>query len=546
MSAQNGRSVRTARRTTTPTPGSPPETDAAILPLRAVAQKGEACLSTARTELDALAALADRLHDHLRHDGATWWACRGGGWAEMENPRARIFQAADEQCREVATALEAEAAGAKDGDERARLRREAHGWLALRRRAAIAENVQHCPGIAIERAAFDRPEFAHLVPARNGIWDLDAGKLLPADPSLMLTNPLPYNLDDNGPTDLIDEFLDSVLPTSNPAHAWKRATLLDVLVEALYARPSPRQQILLCLGEPGRGKSTTLGIIAAAFSRMGVGLAPSLFAEAGGTNRFELARLWNTRVGIIDDMPKGRWGADKITATAGSPTVTGEEKGKPQRDVRATHIIIGGTNTIPQMPADDSALWRRFLVIEFTEKVIDARNTNDPAHILARMRAMRTDDDSGVPEGAQQLMTLILRRAQFQAEIVDVGGISRRRGFTPPSEALVALGAEREAQDLLGEFLSTHTEAGGDKDMIPDAEFFAVFFAWLQTSGGISAWKLPPGAEVKRSLAARRNAHNQRYLRAQTTGHLRAPAVGRIRWLPEAAVAVRQASVRPF
>jgi putative DNA primase/helicase len=207
---------------------------------------------------------------------------------------------------------------------------------------------------------------AEYIAFRNGVYNINTGKLQPFDPSLIILNKIDWNFNPVAYNSDVDKMLDRLACHDSQI----RQLLCEAVGYCFYRRNELRKAFILT-GEKQNGKSTYLSLIS---DLLGSHNVTNLdLGELG--QRFKAAELFGKLANIGDDI-----GDDFISNPAifkkvvsGDP-VNVERKGENPFDLKNYSKFLFSANNIPRIKDKSGAVISRLVIIPF-----NARFTkNDP------------------------------------------------------------------------------------------------------------------------------------------------------------------------
>ena len=219
--------------------------------------------------------------------------------------------------------------------------------------------------------AEDLDRHKEFLNVRNGVIDLTTGKLMTAEPSLLLTQTAAAVFNPNCADKTFAEFFKSILPDDET-----RAVIERFLGYALTAEVSA-EKFLLISGEGANGKGTLLLTLRTLLKDFAVELPPDavlenrgrLTADANGRATPELNGLAKRRLGVIDELPRnGRVDVAKLKRLTGGDYLPIRHLHHEYIEIAPTHKIIMCGNYRPQLDdARDVAFLRRLIAVKFEQ-----------------------------------------------------------------------------------------------------------------------------------------------------------------------------------
>ncbi|MDO5535540.1 MAG: phage/plasmid primase, P4 family [Propionibacteriaceae bacterium] len=201
-----------------------------------------------------------------------------------------------------------------------------------------------------------------LLNCANGTLDLRTRKLRRADPNDRMTRVTRGAYDPEADTTEWETFLAQVLPDAE-----ERAYLRRVIGQALYGRVT--EHILpILIGTGANGKGTAYGAIINAVGDYGTVVDPSLLMvrQHGGNATTELMELLGARIVIGSETEEGRKLDEAVMKRlTGGDTLSARRLYRDPVTWTPSHTLLYVTNHLPQVRANDPAVWRRVRVVPF-------------------------------------------------------------------------------------------------------------------------------------------------------------------------------------
>ena len=296
-----------------------------------------------------------------------WWT--GVRWESdnTEELRRRAKAVIDALFGEVVDlyreSTEAELAG--DREKSRKVQEKAGELYAHARRSegaarigSMLEMAKSEQGVAIRPETLDADPW--LINCLNGTIDLKTGTLRPHRRSELLTKLAPEAFIPNAALALWDTFLPEAIPDSDTRAYVKRcagATIVGAASDDL---------LLVCNGPGGTGKGTFLNAFQNALGDYAAAAELSTFTTARDVHapQPDLARLKGVRMVAVSEVDAGGTVSLLKRATGGDPISTRSHHQETFQFVpQFTLWII--SNDRPNVPHDDSGIWRRLREIPF-------------------------------------------------------------------------------------------------------------------------------------------------------------------------------------
>jgi putative DNA primase/helicase len=211
----------------------------------------------------------------------------------------------------------------------------------------------------------------HLVPVNNGIFDLNADRLLDFDPKYLFTHKIPVNYDPTAECPHINQFLVDICPTTkyDQPDFQVLSTLQEIPSYCLYRRYAPMQKIIFLFGSGENGKSKYLELVE---NVLGFDNITSITPQDLSGNRFAGAEMYQKLANICGDIPKdGLKNFSVLRKYSGEDLVTAEKKNKNPFGFRNHAKMVYSCNELPTVGDDTDGTWRRVLVLDFPMKFVD-------------------------------------------------------------------------------------------------------------------------------------------------------------------------------
>lgn len=283
--------------------------------------------------------------------GLGWHVWDGARWAPDRNGAA-MRAAVD-----TLEAAYADLAGLSK-DEQKELLRDIHRCES----AAGLEGMLKIAGsrlpLAVSVDQLDADPF--LFNTANGTLDLRTGKLLPHDPTDLLTKVAGCGYDPDAESPTFTKFLEEVLPDPDV-----RAFVGRVFGQALEGRVT-EHLLPIFSGAGANGKSTLLEAVSKVFGSYAIAAEPDLLVDRGSTHTTGQTDLLGVRLATCSETDDGRQlAASTVKRLTGGDTMRARRMRQDNIEWTPSHSIIMATNHRPQVAGDDPAMWRRLRVVPF-------------------------------------------------------------------------------------------------------------------------------------------------------------------------------------
>lgn len=286
----------------------------------------------------------------------------------------------------------------------------------------------------------------HLIPCKNGVIDLaDGGKLKPgrSEDYLLRAIPHEYHADATCPNWLkaIYVIFDRNLRVVNFIQRYFGYTLTGSGKEHRFL-------VLYGIGRNGKGiLVSTFQHVLGEFCRP---IASELLLEqraprSSAAPSPDLMALKGIRLAVASETDAGRaFSASRVKLLSGGDQITARNPhDKADTIFKPSHNLMLLTNHKPKAPASDTAFWSRCLLLNFP--VVFCENPKKPNE-----RPIDRDLAVSLESEAQGILAWLIQGAiQYQKHGLDV-----------PEEVKAATSDYRQAEDVVGQFISECCEIG--------------------------------------------------------------------------------------
>jgi putative DNA primase/helicase len=403
--------------------------------------------------LDDIGNAARFVDDHnkaLRYVPASgrWLRWDGARWADDDVLEHR------RRAKETARLLAAEAAAERDEQRRKALLDHARRSSAEPRLRALLSIAASDPRLVVRPADLDCDPWVLNTP--TGTVDLRTGELRPHRREDLLTLLAGAGFDQKAAAPRWEAHLRRCLGSPHLIAFLQR-------LAGLSALGVTREHLLAILFGPGaNGKTVTVNAITGALDEYALASTADLLLQGNrgrGQASPELADLRGRRLVSISETPEdGRLATERVKAITGGDPITARYLYGQPFTFQPSHTIWLLTNHKPRVLDDGDAIWRRIVLVPFTEKIPPAEQDPDLGDKLATERAG------------------ILRW------IVDGAIDYLAQGLNPPTAVTNATATYREDEDQFGGFLDACTIAEEDASA-GATELLNAYEAWATANG---------------------------------------------------------------
>ena len=310
-----------------------------------------------------------------------------------------------------------------------------------------------------DMAVTDRELDAHpyLLGVSNGVVDLRKGAHVRNRQDLKITKYCNAGYDVDAKCERWLTFLDQIFQSDHQTIACVQRLLGYTLIGS-----SAEEVLIVCYGHGSNGKSVFNNVINKILGGYSVTSPPSLLTarrSGDASPRNDLAALSGARYVSINEMQAGdRLDEQIVKMLAGREPISARFLNKEFFEFTPTFTPWLRTNHKPIITGSEDGIWRRLVLLRFGRQVTESEK--DP-----ELEAKLLEEKDGI------LMWMLTGARSF----LDVG-------LCKSPSMLSDLASYRSDSDLIGEFLSDHTEASPTGRVI-QIFLYSNYKAWCSESG---------------------------------------------------------------
>ena len=241
---------------------------------------------------------------------------------------------------------------------------------------SITSHAELLPELQINVTEFDKN--SNLLALKNGVIDLTTGIFRQAAPSDLLHRQanVEYSAVASAPTWIA--FLKKVMCNDRELHDFIRR-----MVGYIMFGRADQQLFFLIIGSGGNGKGVFMHTVKSILGDYGINVPPNLLSTAysGNANAPSpaLATLKGARYVICTEMKSGKLDEAFVKQFAGGDEITARHTYgevftfKPEGKL----VVSANHNDLPEIAADDKAMWRRLIPIPFNAEFVKGKNDDD-------------------------------------------------------------------------------------------------------------------------------------------------------------------------
>jgi len=335
------------------------------------------------------------------------------------------------------------------------LKREAISAHTLARIEAMVKLATSIPGMSVAPAELDAAPY--LLGVRNGAVDLRVGKLLPADPTILLTKQCDADFIEDPTCPLWIKFLHEIFQ-----HDVETIRSVQILLGYTLIGEVLDELLIICYGFGANGKSVFNNIIANVLGDYAQAAPPSMLRVRRSDDngpRNDLAGIKGSRYLSFNELQAGdRLDEQVIKAIAGREVISARFLFGEFFSFKPTFKGWVRTNHRPIITGDDDGIWRKICLIPFNRRFSAAEQ--DP-QLEKKLLAERDGILGWILEGTREYLKT---------------GIS----FSPRMKAEVNV--YRKESDVLGEFLEEKTRLAA-LGKIEQQDLYRRYRYWCEENG---------------------------------------------------------------
>ncbi len=376
-------------------------------------------------------------------DGSCWKPCEHG--EEYESAKQVGIQLLEE-------ANERLGRGDPSGEY---LKREAISAHTVARIEAMIKLATSISGMSVAPAELDADPY--LLGVRNGVVDLKAGKLLPADPTMLLTKQCNAEFVYDPTCPLWIKFLHDVFQ-----HDVETIRSVQILLGYTLIGEVLDELLVICYGFGANGKSVFNNVITSVLGDYAQA-APSSILKARRSDdsspRNDLAGMKGARYLSLNELQAGdRLDEQVIKAIAGREMISARFLYGEFFAFKPTFTGWVRTNHRPIITGDDDGIWRRLVLISFNRRF--SADEQDP-QLEKKLLAERDGILGWILEGVREYL---------------------KTGITLSPRMKAEVNAYRKESDVLGEFLEEKTQPAA-LGKIEQQDLYRRYQLWCEYNG---------------------------------------------------------------
>ncbi len=350
------------------------------------------------------------------------------------------------------------------------------------------------PGrLAVRGDEFDKKPM--LLACKNGVVDLETGRLHKGRPDDLLVRAIPIEYDPNAKAPDFDRFLPEIYEENEE----KAKFILRYLGYSLTGMTT-EQIILFFVGDGANGKGTLVELIHYLLGPLAWSINPELILEQKNPRptagpSADIISLYGRRLVIASETDKNRRiGAANLKRFTGGDTLIGRSPhDREETNFDPTHKMICITNDLPLGLLADFSLQRRIRLITHRLRYVDdvaAEQRKDPQN-ADFFRPKDGDLPRKLREQAPGILAALVRAClEYQ-----------QYGLTPPQSILDDAEEHRKSEDHVGSFLENCIRIDDDPEYrIQFKDFYKAFETYYKDEVSDNTRYIPGKTAVGKEL----------------------------------------------
>ncbi len=300
-----------------------------------------------------------------------------------------------------------------------------------------------------------------LLNCQNGIVDLRTGRLLPHAPQYLMTRICAAEYRPDSPRGLWEQTVTAILPDPDV-----RAFVQRFAGYSLSG--SVREEKFLVLhGDGGAGKGTLTETLGVALGDYSDTLAVEVLLQnkttsTGSEPTPEIAKLPGVRLLLASETGQGRiLDEAKVKALTGGDRLTARRLRCDPFNFMPAFKLWLSTNHVPRIRGTDEGIWRRFLIVPFTQQFRDGGSRDSTLKERLRDPAVLSEVLSWAVAGCMEW---------------------QKKGLCEPEAVIAGTEQYRQECDTLEQFFEDECEKG-PRCEAPVRSFYQAYKTWCYSNG---------------------------------------------------------------
>jgi putative DNA primase/helicase len=218
---------------------------------------------------------------------------------------------------------------------------------------------------------FSSKEFLHLIPIKNGLFNINSNKLEPFNPKIIFTTRIPVSYNSNAKCPHIEEFIKDVLEGENEKQTEENIKLFYEIAGFSLYRDYFIEKAVIFDGYGRNGKTKTQELIR---NFIGVENSSSVPLSQLTEDSFSISELFNKHINVAGDLSN-----TNLKDTSTLQKTIGRDRLNAKRkfltDVKFTNFAkhIFSTNELPKTYTTHRGFWDKWILISFRNTFVEQK-----------------------------------------------------------------------------------------------------------------------------------------------------------------------------
>lgn len=319
-------------------------------------------------------------------------------------------------------------------------------------------------------------EFLHLIPIKNGLFNININKLEPFNPKIIFTTKIPVNYNLNAKCPNIDNFIKDVLEGKNKLETDENIKLFYEIAGFSLYRDYFIEKAIIFDGYGRNGKTKTQELIR---NFIGIENSCSVPLSQLTEDSFSVSELFNKHINVAGDLSN-----TNLKDTATLQKTVGRDRINAKRkfllDVRfvnfAKHIF--STNELPKTYATHRGFWDKWILISFNNTFVEQKEFD-------KLKTVEEKKNKKVlnPEILKDLITQEELDGLFLKAVKSLNELRKNKQFSYNTSSEEIKNNWIRKSDSFFAFAIENLEAGeidNDEDMILKERVRKMYFKYCQ------------------------------------------------------------------
>jgi putative DNA primase/helicase len=352
------------------------------------------------------------------------------------------------------------------------------------------------PMVSMDATALDRDPW--LLNCPNGTLDLRDGQLQPHRRENFITKLCPTDFNPNARSPFFEAAVSKIFRGDDQPEL---VDFFQRICGYMLTGDVSEQVMFIFWGNGSNGKSMITELILSIMGQDYSRKAPHNFLTTSKTERHptELADLFGKRFVVATETDDGRKLAEAcVKELTGADTITARRMHQDNWSFRPTHKLVLVTNYPPTVHGTEDGIWRRLVIIPFTERFWDSeKGESGPSNRKMDKRLLRN-----LEQDSSAILAWMVRGCQQWQQF---------RGLRIPPCVLSAMQEYRDAEDLIRSFIEDRCVINKDA-RVKTSDLYSAYRDWSKINGEDSLRQVAFGDRLtKLGFTSHRGAQGVRY-----------------------------------